>query len=182
MPNNRFPALNCHCVAILDVTTFYLTLQYFPQNRVDVLLYMWWPWVETLPWLQLASVKPRADFRTNARWRNKIYTRNCQSPNLNSANIYFWPLGGHFAKYNSRQIFRLYGICSCSKNHLCSCIHNCIMCMHIKSKTRWVCWQILSLYCNKLHLIVHVLWSYFCWLMVELSISTNSSEALLSVT
>ena len=40
----------------------------------------------------------------------KICTRNCQSPNLNSANIYFWPLGGHFAKYNSSQIFRLYGM------------------------------------------------------------------------
>ena len=36
--------------------------------------------------------------------------RDCQSPNLNSANINFWPPGGHFAKYNSRQIFRLYGI------------------------------------------------------------------------
>ena len=34
--------------------------------------------------------------------------RDCQSPNLNSANINFWPPGDHFAKYNSRQIFRLY--------------------------------------------------------------------------
>ena len=33
MPNNRFPALNCHCIAILEVTTFYLTLQYFPKQR-----------------------------------------------------------------------------------------------------------------------------------------------------
>ena len=28
----------------------------------------------------------------------KICMRDCQSPNLNSANIYFWPLGGHFAR------------------------------------------------------------------------------------
>ena len=34
----------------------------------------------------------------------------CQSPNLNSANIIFWLLGGHFTKYNSRQIFWLYGM------------------------------------------------------------------------
>ena len=39
----------------------------------------------------------------------KICMCDCQLPNLNSANIYFWPLGGHFAKYNSRQIFWLYG-------------------------------------------------------------------------
>ena len=36
--------------------------------------------------------------------------RDCKSPNLNSANINFWPLGGHFAKNNSRQIFCLYGM------------------------------------------------------------------------
>ena len=52
--------------------------------------------------------------RTSVRMHNdviKIYTRNCQSPNSNSASIYFWPLGGHFTKYNSRQIFQLYGTC-----------------------------------------------------------------------
>ena len=69
--------------------------------------------VETLPWLRLWSshfsqtmcrLPPKHDDII------KICMRDCQSPNLNSANIYFWPLGDHFAKYNSRQVFRLYGI------------------------------------------------------------------------
>ena len=57
------------------------------------------------------SVKPRADFRrTKHDDIIKICMHDCQSPNLDSANTYFWLLVGHFAKYNSRQIFRLYGI------------------------------------------------------------------------
>ena len=63
-------------------------------------------------------VKPRADFhRTKHDDVIKIHMRDCQSPNLNSANIYFWPLGGHYAKYNSCQIFRLHGMLKLCFSH-----------------------------------------------------------------
>ena len=43
--------------------------------------------------------------------RNEILLRNHKSPNLNSANIILISaVGGQNAKYNSRQIFWLYGI------------------------------------------------------------------------
>ena len=66
--------------------------------------------VETFPWLRFRSshfsrttcgLPPHDDVI-------KICMRDCQSPTLNSANIYLRPLGGHFAKYISHQIFWLY--------------------------------------------------------------------------
>ena len=38
------------------------------------------------------------------------HMHDCQSSNLNSTNIYFWAAWRPFRQYNSRQIFRLYGI------------------------------------------------------------------------
>ena len=63
------------------------------------------------------SVEPRVDFR---RAKHDDVIKICHSPiaKFNSANIYFWPLGGHFTKYNSCQIFRLYSTCPLYKTFL----------------------------------------------------------------
>ena len=90
----------------------------FPNNGVHVLLYMWWPQTQLSSWnSSMTSTSVFAlqsnHVRTSAVRTHDDVIKNCmhecQSPNLNSANIYFWPLGGHFAKYNSCQIFRLHG-------------------------------------------------------------------------
>ena len=119
MANNSASTYHSHSIRILSVCPFLHTVQFFPCGWVPNTFENMVALNTAVDLKSLHSQFRRASVRHALKALRLRHKYSSKSPNLNFANIKIQPFFRHFAKFNARQIFPLYGTLIPTQNAIC---------------------------------------------------------------